>query len=109
MIPDITTIRLDDGARLVVRAFRDGAVSLEMMTESASFHLAMSREAAGDLINALTPERAVLIEVLDRLHAAAGAICPSPLMDDREIVADARDLRAALDDARQVLGVRASC
>lgn len=106
-LPVVTTISL--GAdRLTVRIYHDGSVDIEHSAGHTSVALYLPRTQAGDLINALAPDRAALIETLDLLALAAEAHCPSALIDDPEVVADARDLRHAIDAARDVLGAHAS-
>lgn len=44
-----------------------------------------------------------VLEALQDLVAAADEHCPSPLTDDPEVVAEARDLRRALKAARAAI------
>jgi hypothetical protein len=108
--PSVATIPIGRGIeRMAVRVRHDGSVTLDLMIEHTTITIDLPRAAAGALIDALTPDKAVLIETLDMLRAAAEAHCPSPLTDDPEVVADARDLRDQIKAAREVLGVHASC
>jgi hypothetical protein len=93
---------------LTVSVFPDGCVSLALDSAAIGISANLSRDEAGELIAALAPPTAALIETLDLLVFAAEEHCPSPLTDDLEAVCGARELRARIADARALLAEHAS-
>jgi hypothetical protein len=105
--PRQALIKFGRGA-LTVSAYPDGSVSLGLGDASLGVTAHLSRDEASELIAALAPPTAALIETLDLLVSAAEEHCPSPLTDDPEVAAEARELRSRIADARALLKEHAS-
>lgn len=102
--PDPKTTKIAVGVNAIVYA--DGSVSICAGGHPLQATLRLDADEAARLAGAILPDAADLRDALDALTNAAEDHCPSPLTDDPEVVAEARDLRDAIRHARAVLGAQ---